>query len=165
MPKRYVDTYFDAPDEEENEQVVLDEEYLRRIEKLKLKDYLSYKPTRKILDADFDDFILHNLEGDLKDLFEDYRSGVQESQIDLLALSDETHYVDLLMMLKHHIVPKYSDEVFEKLKYNTDIMNGLLHKVDVEREKEEDAQKKQRTEEYLSKLKDKTFDWNTKKYE
>ena len=116
----------------------------KRVEKLKIEDYLSYKPTRDLLDNSFEDYITHNLEDKLSDMFNSCYEDSQESQLDLLALADREHLL-ILMLMKHHIVPKYTDEAVES-KYNTDIMRSLLRKVEQEREEKEKEKTPERIE-------------------
>ena len=165
MPRRYIDTYFDEPNDEEVEQVVLDEEYLKQIDKLRLSDYLKYKPTRDFLKHRFDDYINEKLQGRLDNIFTDYLEDFQEADMELLALADKEHFIDLLMLVKHHLEPKYTEEALEDLKYDTRTMRALIHKVQQEREAAELELKRKKNNEVMSKIKGKTFDWKSKKYE
>ena len=162
MPRRYVDTYFDVNSDTEEEETPLDEDYLKKVEKLKLKDYLSYKPTKELLDQKFDDYLVDNVEDPLKQIYNDMYDFSQTTQIDTLALADPEHVIEFINLIKYHIKPKYDTS---DMKYEESIMKRLIKKVEQEREKHMEEMRKKKQEELVNSGTLKTFDWKTKKYD
>lgn len=162
MPRRYVDTYFDVNSDSDEDETPLDEKYLKKVEKLKLKDYLSYKPTKELLDQKFDDYLVNNIEEPLKQIYNATYEGSQTSQIDLLSLADPEHVVEFIDLVRYHIKPKYETD---DMKYEETIMKRLISKVEREREKHLEEMRKKKREEAMNSESLKTFDWKTKKYD
>lgn len=98
----------------------------KQLEYLTTEDYLAYKPTRQILEDEWD----NEFENTLKDKIEGEWNRMRymcTRTTNLGDLIEDFHMHDFVDLVKYHVVPKYDKDYFME---NPDSAMGLLNKLD-----------------------------------
>lgn len=103
-------------DELTNEEIDLIHKW-EEIRHFTMEDYVSCKETREILIHEWEDKFNNTLEKNILDIFNNHYNNLKEEYSNVLYRCEERHGIDLVSIVRHHLVKKYSLDIFKKNPY------------------------------------------------
>lgn len=92
-------------------------ERLHKYEEIKhftLDDYFRCDETKHLLIDEWNTRFNRFIEEKIKELYDVYRENIIQNDLNIMERSNEEHYIDLIELVKHHLVKDYDIGIFEE---------------------------------------------------
>lgn len=114
---------YNSDDDYENDDYEIHKEY-EKIKHFKLEDYLECPETYKIINDEWNERVIRNMENKITDLFELYFNDFKDVPYGFMSRSEMFHSTDLLLLIKHHLIRNYTTDMF---KDKPELANPLIN--------------------------------------